>query len=77
LLLWELTDLGNQVVESLNYRLFAVTERFGTERDKVINRFVGKNCHIHIPLTIDDMFVSIDAYRKHNRFKDEVYLTVD
>lgn len=65
------------VVESLNYGLFGVTERFGVERDRIVNRFVGKNCHIHIPGMIDDVNVVIDAYRKHTKFKDEVFLTVD
>ena len=65
------------VVEALLYGCFGVTERYGNERDRVINRFVGKDMHLHIPLDIDGVPVEIDSYRKHSKFKDEVFLKID
>jgi DNA repair exonuclease SbcCD ATPase subunit len=67
------------ILESLLYGLFGVSERFGTERDKVVNRFVGSGCHLHIPMSIepDDTKVELDVYRKHPKFKDEVFLKVN
>lgn len=65
------------VVDSILYGLYGLTEKYGNERDKVINRFVGKDCHIHIPITVDGVNVEIDSYRGHHKFKDEVLLKID
>jgi DNA repair exonuclease SbcCD ATPase subunit len=64
-------------LETLLYPLFGITERFGTERDQIVNRFLGKDCHIHLPFRVEEMSVVIDAYRKHTKFKDELFLTID
>lgn len=65
------------VVESLLAGLFGVTERYGVERDRVVNRFVGKDCHIHIPLKVDELSASVDFYRAHHKFKDEIFFEID
>jgi len=65
------------IVEALVYGLFGITERYGNERDRVINRFVGKDMCIHIPMNIDGVKVEINSYRGHHRFKDEVLLKID
>ncbi len=68
--------------ETLYYGCFGVSERYGNERDKVVNRFVGENCHLHIPILIDDtpdkpVNVLIDSYRLHKKFGNEVHLLVN
>ena len=69
------------IMETLLYGLFGISERFGTERDKVVNRFVGKDMHLHIPLKIgypdNQMDVEVDAFRKHTKYKDEVFLKIN
>ena len=63
-------------VEALCYGLFGVSIR-GITKDDVINRFVGSNCHIGIPLMIGDDVARIDTYRKHKKFKDSVIFSVN
>lgn len=65
------------IVEALEYGWFGVSERYGNERDKIVNRFFGKDCHLHIPAYIDDMVVEVDVYRKHHKYKDEVFLKIN
>jgi|GEM_PF-4356101 len=61
-------------VEPLLYALFGISERYGVRRDKIVNRFVGSDCHVHLPLSIDnEVNIVIDSYRKHRKFKDPIH----
>src|SRR5271157_4144388 len=71
------TGKSSCIVDSILYGLYGLTEKYGVERDKIVNRFTGKDMHIRLPMLIDDMEVIIDTYRKHSKFKDEVFLTVN
>jgi DNA repair exonuclease SbcCD ATPase subunit len=65
------------VVEPLCFGLFGQSERYGKSRDLLINRFVGKDLHVGVSLMLDDNRIEVDAYRKHHRYKDEVFLKVN
>jgi DNA repair exonuclease SbcCD ATPase subunit len=65
------------IVEAPTYALFGITERFGKSRDKVINRFYGKNCHVGLTISEDDVLIEIDAYRKHDIHKDNLFLKIN
>ena len=64
-------------VETLGYGLFGISERYGSKRNDVINRFSGKDCFVGVVLDIDGVTVEVKTYRKHHRFKDEVFLFID
>jgi len=65
------------IVEAPTYALFGITERFGKSRDKIINRFYGKNCHVGLSFSDDDVLIEIDAYRKHDLHKDNLFLKIN
>lgn len=65
------------IVEAPCYGLFGISERYGNKRDLIVNRFVGKDCHIGVGLEVDGMKVEVNAYRKHHKFKDDVFLLID
>lgn len=66
------------LVEPLTFSYFGQSERYGKHRDQIINRFVGKDCHVGSSLLIDnEILVEVDAYRKHSKFKDDVFLKID
>jgi DNA repair exonuclease SbcCD ATPase subunit len=64
-------------LETLLYPLFGITERYGVNRDAIVNRFIGKDCHIHLPLSVEEVPAEINVYRKHSKFKDELFFTID
>src|SRR3972149_4210633 len=39
-------------------------------KDDVVNRFIGRNCHIGLKLQHENNLIEIDTYRKHNKHKD-------
>ena len=65
------------VVEPLCFALFGVSERYGKARDQVVNRFVGRDCHVGVSLSLDNTLVEVDVYRKHTLYKDNVFLKVN
>ena len=65
------------IVEAPCYGLFGVSERYGNKRDLLVNRFVGKDLHVGVGLEVDGMKVEVNAYRKHHKFKDDVFLLID
>lgn len=65
------------IVEAPCYGLFGISERYGNKRDLIVNRFVGKDCYVGVSLEVDGMKVEVNAYRKHHKFKDDVFLFID
>lgn len=64
-------------VETLGVGLFGISERYGTKRNDIINRFANKNCYLRVNLDIDGVDVDVKTYRKHHRYKDEVFLFIN
>lgn len=65
------------IVEAPCYGLFGVSERYGNKRDQLVNRFVGKDMHVGVELDVDGMNVKVETYRKHHKYKDDVFLFID
>lgn len=65
------------IVEALCFALFGLSERFGRLRDNIVNRFVGKDMSVIVNLEVDEIDMRIEAYRKHSKYKDQVFLYIN
>lgn len=64
-------------VELLCMGMFGISERYGKNRDKVINRFSKGNTWVSLNLDVNGEDVKIDTYRKHHKYKDECFLWIN
>ena len=59
----------SSVADSLAFVLFGTTAR-GEEGDRVVNRLVGKDCHVKLQVEDGDDFYCIQRFRKHKTHKN-------
>lgn len=63
----------SSIPEAIKWCLFGTTSR-GISGDSVVNNSAKKDCHVSVILGIDDKYVvSIERYRKHTKYKNEIF----
>ena len=64
-------------VDALCYGAYGKTMR-GVSKDDVVNRFIGKDCYVGLKmLSSDGDLIEIENYRKHSKYKDNVFFKVN
>jgi len=64
-------------VDALCYGAYGKTMR-GVSKDDVVNRFTGKDCYVGLKmLSSDGDLIEIENYRKHSKYKDNVFFKVN
>ncbi|OGM09302.1 hypothetical protein A2Z67_05165 [Candidatus Woesebacteria bacterium RBG_13_36_22] len=64
-------------VDALCYGIYGKTTR-GVSKDDVVNRFFGRNSYVGLKMiSSDDDLIEIDSYRKHSKYKDNVFFKIN